>query len=663
MAALRDCASDGFRRPWIILPLIVAACAAGIVCALRVDTLPPLKDEAEALRLGLRWRAVFDRPLREQPRLLAARLASDGAPLLHAAAVPCISLGGRSRSAAVFVNIPFLALLALAVFGIGSVLYGEGTGAGAATLAVSYPLALGLSRSYLPGTAETALAAAAVYAAIRAERSRMLSWHLALGAAFGLGLWASALFPLFAAPPVAWVLFGPRRTLRYRGSMTRRVWLRSLAAAVAAAAAAPCIPRLAASWRTLIAASSPWGIARYPRTLPETALFLPMTLLLLAGLTSAAAHRRADPALFLWFFVPLFALGLFGASDPRLFAPALPAAALLTAAGVAMIKRPAWRRGLATAAALAAALNAAAFTFPLTPIPLDISFPLSSSEPRLTVVRGTISPRGVDIPRGEDWRLDEILRDLSAQAGPEGTSLGWFLAPHPRFHSAALLYLAEAADLPVAAAAPRDAAFILTRLVAPGQREELWSFAAPWLHLDTIRSYPLPDGSEATLHRALLTRRRHYDAANLPGDTGDARVPDRAAARGRARRACRDSSPPGALVRSPGHPLDPGAYRFTVTMRWEGARPKTPLARIELTAGPNGAVLAAREMAPPEGGDSGGYRAIDLDFTLPRREAPELRVVHTGAADIWIDTVSLAPHVASVPKDASDRSDAASRAR
>ena len=644
MAAPHPYPAPGARRTWPLLLLAAAACAACIVQTQRLDTLPPSRDEADCLRLGLRWRAAFDRPLRERPRLVAALVSSESAPLLHAAAAPCLSRVGRTRAAAVLANIPFLALLLVSVYCIGSILHGEGTGAGAAALAVSYPLALGLSRQYLPGTADAALAAAAVCAALCAERSRTIPWHLLLGLAFGMGTLSSPLFPLFAAPPIAWILFGPRRTLRYRGTPSRRALLRLLALAVAAATAAPCIPRLAAAWGGLFQGVSPRGFFRFPRLLVDSVFFLPMALLLLAGISSAAVRRRADPALLLWLFVPLLVLSLSGAGDPRLFAPALPAAALLTAAGIAMLQRPAWRRGLAAAALLAAALNAAAFTFPSAAALLDLSIPLRPGGAGLPVVRGVIPAAGIGVPLREEWRIDEILRDLSAQAGPGGTSLGWFLAPHPRFHGAALIYRLEAGRYRISAAAPGDAAFIITRLVGAGQQEELRRFTAPWLHLDTIKSYPLPDGSEAALHRAILTRRRRYDAAGLPGETGEIRAPDAGAGPGRARGANRDSSPPGVLAATPAHPLDPGAYRLTVLMRCRGARPGAPLARIELS-GANGGILAEREIALPEGGDSGGYRSVDLDFALPRREALAARVVHTGAADLEIDTISIAPRL------------------
>ena len=645
MAASRFHASDALARSWLILLLIAVLSAVGISWWHRGDTLPPLKDEAEHLRAGLRWQAILAAPIRERPRLLAARLASDPPPLLYAASVPLRACGVAPGPAGGIVNAVCIALLLASVFGIGSILHGEGTGAAAAALAVSYPLALCLPRYYLPGTAETALAAAAVYAALRAERSRRVSWHLALGLAFGLGMLAAISFPLFAAPPVACVFFAPRRTLRYRGSRARRSGLLAAAAGVAAMAAAPWYALHAGSWRLLLPRLSPGGLVRYPCALLDSAIFLPLAALFLAGLVSAILRRRADPALIAWFFIPLLALGLSGAGDPRIFAPALPAAALITAAGIAMLSRPAARAGLIAAAAIAATLNSAALTFPLTRKPIDISLPLWTRDFRVVVIRGVIPCGEMGPPRRENWRLDEIMREIAGRAGAGQVSLGWFIAPHPRFNRAGILLCIEAGGYPVVWTHPRYADFILTRILTGGQREQLRRFITPWLHLEKLNAYPLPDGSVAELNRAGLTRRRRYDARDLPAETGDAGVPDETASCGWARHADRDTSPPGALVKGPGHPLEPGAYRLTVRMRCARAKAGVPLVRIAALAGEGTVTLASRELSLPGGGDSGGYRAVDLHFDMPGREPLDVRVIHTGAADLWVDSLSLEPRM------------------
>lgn len=644
MAALRVHIPDGARSPRLALLVLAALFLAGLACWHCADSLPPLADEAECLRACVRWYAALASPPGEIPRRLAARLAADPPPLLPAATAPLRALGADPGTAALIAHSACIALMLASVFGIGSILYGEGVGLAAAALAVSYPLTLCLPRYCLPWTAETALAAATVCAALRAERSRRVSWHLALGLAFGLGMLASAAFVLFAAPPAACIFFAPRRTLRYRGSLSRRLWLLSAAAGAAVLAAAPWYVLHAGSWRALLMRPSPAGLVRYPWALVDSALFLPMTALFLAGLASASLRRRADPALVLWFFVPLLALGLFGATDPRAFAPALPAAALITAAGIATIGRPIARAGLCAAAVLAAALNIAALSFPFTRAPLDISLPLGIRGSRAAVARGVIPDGEMAPPRRDDWRLDEIMCAIAARAGGRATSLGWILAPHPRFNRASLRYRLEASGCPIAWAHPCRAEFVLTRLLTAAQREQLRRLVTPWLHLERLESFPLPDGSAAELHRAWLTRRRRYAARDLPRETGDAAVPDEEAAGGQARHADRDASPPGALVRGPGHPLAPGAYRLTVRMRCTRARAGVPLARIEAGAG-GGAALASREVSLPAGGDSGGYREVGLDFDMPRREAFDLRVIHTAESDLWIDAVAVEPRV------------------
>ncbi len=547
MAAPHPYPAPGARRTWPLLLLAAAACAACIVQTQRLDTLPPSRDEADCLRLGLRWRAAFDRPLRERPRLVAALVSSESAPLLHAAAAPCLSRVGRTRAAAVLANIPFLALLLVSVYCIGSILHGEGTGAGAAALAVSYPLALGLSRQYLPGTADAALAAAAVCAALCAERSRTIPWHLLLGLAFGMGTLSSP--SSRSSPP-------PDRLDPVRAPPHAALPRHALPEGVAAP---PRPRRRRRDGRAVHPATRGGGegSSSVPaRLLPVPASPRRLRLLSPDGAAPPRRHQfrggppqggsRPAPLAFRPAPCPLSPARAIPGSSPR-----LPAAALLTAAGIAMLQRPAWRRGLAAAALLAAALERRRLHLPLRRRPAR---PLDPPPPG----RGRAAGRPRRHPRRrhrrslrEEWRIDEILRDLSAQAGPGGTSLGWFLAPHPRFHGAALIYRPEAGRYRISAAAPGDAAFIITRLVGAGQREELRRFTAPWLHLDTIKSYPLPDGSEAALHRAILTRRRRYDAAGLPGETGEIRAPDAGA--GPGRRAARTGIPrrPASSPRPP----------------------------------------------------------------------------------------------------------------
>lgn len=630
----------GAARAWLAPLLTALLCAAGLAWWRSADTLPPLADEAENLRACLRWQSLLDAPLRERPRLVARRLASDSPPFLFAAAGPLRACGRGARAA---VNAAFSALLIASVFGIGEALYGEKTGAAACALAASYPLALCLPRYFLPWTAATALAAATVYSALRAERSRRLSWHLAMGLAFGAGTLSSVLFPLFALPPIACIFFAPRRTLRYRGPAARRSCMLAAAAAAAAAVAGPWCALHAGGWRFAFTRPSPAGLLRFASHILDSALFIPMAALFLAGLASTAARRRAEPSLLAWFFAPLLGLGLFGVSDPRLFAPALPAAALITAAGIAMIGHRAARAGLAAAAALFCVLNAAALSIRLPGGPIDLSIPIGRGGARAAFARSIISAGEMGPPRRENWRLDEIMRDIAGEAGAGTVPLGWVIAPHPRFNRSTILYSIEAAGCPAAEAPLRDAELILIRLVTDAQRTELRRLTEPWLRLDRLAAYPLPDGSRAELDRAWLTRRRGYRARDLQRDTGETAIADTEASTGWARYADRNSSPPGALLKGPGHALDPGDYRLAVRMRCSGAKPGVPLARIEARAG--GALLASLDLAPPAGVETIGYRQVGLEFSMPRRGPFDALVIHTGNADLWIDTVSIEPRV------------------
>jgi hypothetical protein len=82
-------------------------------------------------------------------------------------------------------------------------------------------------------------------------------------------------------------------------------------------------------------------------------------------------------------------------------------------------------------------------------------------------------------------------------------------------------------------------------------------------------------------------------------------------------------------------------------MRCARAKAGVPLARIAVRAG--AVTLASRELSLPGGGDSGGYRAVHLDFDMPGRDPLDVRIIHTGAADLWVDSISLEPRMAPDP--------------
>jgi hypothetical protein len=384
-------------------------------------------------------------------------------------------------------------------------------------------------------------------------------------------------------------------------------------------------------------------------------LLLPMTLLFIVGLVVALLMRRKAVLLpALWILVPMVLLLPVGQKTPRSLTPVLPAVALLTAAGISMMKAANIRRGLTGVAMGVSALNFITLNFGL-PWGLEshvLTVPLLDKKCAPCIARrGEASSLGTTLrdigpPKREDWALQNILSDvviLDDGTSLSAATLGWFIAPHPRFNRRSLLYYIDQDKYPIRWAHPDEARFILARLVTDSQRQQVGAWGKSWARIQKLKKYPLPDGSEAELYRVSVNHRRHYAASDMPLDTGERSIEDAASSKGLARFADCDKSVPGALVRGPYQPLERGAYRLLVKLKYDRPRGSGALAEIELRASKTDKPIAARALYLSELGESGRYNPVQLDFKMPGRDRVDIRIIHTGRADLWVDSIDVIP--------------------
>ncbi|MCX6356658.1 MAG: glycosyltransferase family 39 protein [Candidatus Aureabacteria bacterium] len=650
------------RASVVVIVVLILAHAAGIVLWHHLDTRPPLQDEAQQLRAALRcgrgladsgWRSFLDTSLHE-PR----------PPLLSLCALPGHILGRTGRASMAMVNLLFIALTLIAISRIGARLYSGKVGTTAAILWAAFPGVGGLSRSYLPEIACGALAALAVGAALESNSFSRLAWSLLCGIACGLGMLASRRFLLFAAPPLLSIALSAPPTLFSPARRTRTILCAAAAAVFIAGPWYCCHASAAVQWcasmpahcsRASLLGFLSWaGLSSPLRACAGCLLLLPMTVFVGCGTARLIVTRKAAAPLLWWLIGSSILCIPIARRSPCALAPVLPAASLLLAAGLCSLRRVRLRRALFACAWIMSLFNAAILTLPLPQGPVRL---FHSRAPRLTrraaaalrrahLLREEIPACGIGAPRREDWQLESLLADLHTLTGDghgRVLTLGWYIAPHPRFNRAALLYYVALRNYPVDCVRPEMAEFIITRFTAPGQREAFEAWHQPWLHLEALKRYPLPDGSEATLQGASLTRRRRYRACDLPQETGERHSADEGAANGHARFADRDRSAPGALVMGPGHDLDAGSYRMAVRLKYLRCDPAKPLARVMVTEQDNHAPRAARDIMVSDIGPPGQYATVMLDFIMPSRAPLDLRIIHTGSADLWIDTITIAP--------------------
>jgi hypothetical protein len=249
-------------------------------------------------------------------------------------------------------------------------------------------------------------------------------------------------------------------------------------------------------------------------------------------------------------------------------------------------------------------------------------------------------------PRHEEWPLEGILQDITTFGqAPQDQKVkaGYFLCGHLCLNRYNLLYYTELGKYQITWVTPDRAQFIITLLATEKQRQKFGEWSYPWLHLQRLKSYILPDGLKAVLYHTSLTRRRHYDAHKLPSDTGEARVEDASSSSGLARFAHRDTSPAGAMVRGPYHPLGKGTYRLLVKLKYDRPKGREALARLEVRGRKTEKPLASRNLILPEIGEAGYYNPLQLDFEMPELDRPDIRIIHTGQADLWVDSIDIVP--------------------
>src|SRR5439155_17863221 len=146
-------------------------------------------------------------------------------PLYHTIVAVFYSLFGKTIDAAQWANLPALALLMAATYGVGRSLLKPLPAAGAAMLVGFFPFLIWLSRETLVDYWLTAMVALAMWLLLRSKEFSDRNASIAFGIVCGLGLLTKWTFPLFVVWPAAWLA---RKNLRNAG----------IAAAIAAVIAA-----------------------------------------------------------------------------------------------------------------------------------------------------------------------------------------------------------------------------------------------------------------------------------------------------------------------------------------------------------------------------------------------------------------------------------------
>ncbi len=423
-------------RPSILLGIALLYLVTTNVIWISKDARPPFFDMAYHQTKAIKvYEAVQNRGLAGLGEI--PHLTGFYPPLFHSVIALFYAIFGTSSQAAALANLPAIAILLLATYGLGRRLLPSGAAAASAVLVSFYPLLLWLSRETLIDYWLTALVTLAMLCLFKTENFSRRSESALFGIVCGLGMLTKWTFPLFVALPAIWA--------------ARKNWKNASLAALTASSVSAIwyLPRgqsivsfLAINKAGAAAEGDParfslQSLVFYVRALEGYQLFLPLFLLFIAGVVFLI--RRFSPKwipVVLWIAGGWCSLLLFHNKDPRYTVPLLPAVALVSAA--VLQNRRLW------SAALACLLLFQHYM---------VSFGIRHLPERVVLLKGIEGPLAWDWnlytqtyfrllgpPAREDWKIEHVLAQAATIEGPR-VRLG-IIPSIPRFDPEAFEFFA-----------------------------------------------------------------------------------------------------------------------------------------------------------------------------------------------------------------------------
>ncbi len=321
----------GNRHRFLLAASFLYLAAANLIWIARDDR-PPFWDMAAHQTWALQ---IYDAFASSGLRAILSipYLTGSYPPFYHSVVAAFYAVFGKTVDAAQWANLPAIALLFIATYGIGRELLDPFPAALAAVIVNFYPILVWLSRETLIDYWLTAITAAAMWLLLCTREFSSRRYGILFGIVCGIGMLTKWTFVFFVALPAFW----------YATKNFKNAFIAALAGLVVAASwYALSLHRLA----MLLAINNAGAISEgdpgrlswqsivfYVRVLEGYQLFLPMFLAFLAGAYLLANNWESKwTPIVLWILGGWAGLLLFQNKDPRYTAPLLPAVALVTCA-------------------------------------------------------------------------------------------------------------------------------------------------------------------------------------------------------------------------------------------------------------------------------------------------------------------------------------------
>ena len=295
------------------------------------DTRPPFWDMAAHQSTALRIYSAFA-TLGLKAIAIVPLLSAPYPPVYQSVVAIFYAIFGKTIDAAQWANLPAIAILLGATYGLGRKLLDPLPAAAAAVLVNFYPILLWLSRETLIDYWLTSMVALSMWLLIRTNEFSNRNDTIAFGVACGLGMLTKWTFPFFVGLPAIWLA---------RKNLKNAAIAALIAAGISAYWYIPAAQSLLQFFRVNTAGGINEGdpdrvslqaLEFYIRAMEGYQLFLPLFIAFIIGAFLLA--RRFDPAwwpIVLWVVGGWLGLMIIQNKDPRYSAPLLPAVALITA--------------------------------------------------------------------------------------------------------------------------------------------------------------------------------------------------------------------------------------------------------------------------------------------------------------------------------------------
>jgi uncharacterized membrane protein len=376
----------------------------------------------------------------------------DYPPLVRVLTIPFYAVFGRSTDTAVMVNGVFWIILIFSTYGIGKRIFSKNAGLLAAFLVSMYPITFGMSRQYFLDFALMAMVSLGVYTLLLTNSFTNKRNSVIFGIVFGLGMLTKWTFIFFIIGPLTYTMIKipiAKHTSRYS--------LHSLILATALTAAW-YVPNRDFLIRLLDNATvrgaiegdpgiySIQSVLYYVFSLINDQISLFYFIFFIAGMILLSKKSRDGNLIpILWIALPFIVFTFIGNKEARFMMPILPAVAIVSAAWVVDIRNSKLKVFIISLILVYGVAQFFMMSYGIESIPDEKKLDTPVYPTYLFHQEGYWSRH----PRTEDWKIQEILRNINETRQKTSPGIVCVLPDQIRFSAMAFTYYARLDYLPL----------------------------------------------------------------------------------------------------------------------------------------------------------------------------------------------------------------------